>query len=342
MNLKRSRLAHAILAVDVGTAGSATGAREERPSPPADVKVQAVGTSKIVLRWTNTSVPNTRFELEQSLNGAPVTPPRTDLHLLGGINEMAKKPDIRGIEISSLPVDSEHCFRIWSRYGFNDVQSARPRPWACGRTLPHPPLAPLDVRARRRTLQDQKPEVTWSTPDQSEHRRIERYEIERQSPPGPNRPWIAEGTLPGPNGAQSASTQLAFRFVGAVVSRNVTHVYRVCAVNPAGRACSAAAEVAEPDVAQDARSKRDLVDARAPAPSIGKTTAAATAMPKPAAPGAMLAAPAAQSPTTGKRPAAPAASSTKAAVPQQPSAPAPGIANPPRALDVPSALKPRP
>jgi len=105
-----------------------------------------------------------------------------------------------------------------------------------------PPLAPLDLRARMpATLDGAKAQILieWNTPDQSRQRPVDSYTIERQSPPGPARPWLAEAVLPGPKGSQSGSTRLAFQFKSSALDPRQQHAFRVCAVNGSGTTCAA-------------------------------------------------------------------------------------------------------
>ncbi len=107
--------------------------------------------------------------------------------------------------------------------------------------IPNLPLPPLDVKAK--SALGLAPTVSWSAADQSGNRPAEKFEIERQSPPGAGRPWIGEGSVAGPGGAQTASTRLAFKRQTSKVDARTRHAFRVCTVNAAGRACSAPVEL---------------------------------------------------------------------------------------------------
>ncbi len=104
-----------------------------------------------------------------------------------------------------------------------------------------PPRAPLDVAARAPAKLDAELTpilIEWNTPDQSQSRPVDSYTVERQSPPGPGRPWLVEGSLPGPKGAQAGKTRLAFQFKSAPLDPRRPHAFRVCAVNDAGPTCA--------------------------------------------------------------------------------------------------------
>lgn len=121
------------------------------------------------------------------------------------------------------------------------------------------PRAPLDLKARMPAAPDGALTailVEWSTPDQSQLRPVDSYTVERQSPPGPDRPWIAEGSLTGPKGEQSGRARLAFQFKSAPLDPRHKHAFRVCAINGSGSTCAA------PVVA--AVAGKTAADARAP------------------------------------------------------------------------------
>ncbi len=102
---------------------------------------------------------------------------------------------------------------------------------------PSPPLAPLAVRAVGHL--GLNPTVSWSLADQSGNRPADHFEVEHRTPPTQGAPWIVEGTVVGPAGAQTPTTQRSFVLrTAARVDPNPGNEYRVCAVNHGGRTCS--------------------------------------------------------------------------------------------------------
>lgn len=115
--------------------------RPRHPSEPVGISVQVVNASTVILRWT-TKKEEIRFSkyfvLEQTLNGVRVLPPPPGFHFT---KEPAEIPrSIHRIDFSSLAADSEHCFRIYTRWDGENVQSWRATDWACGRTPPNPKM----------------------------------------------------------------------------------------------------------------------------------------------------------------------------------------------------------
>jgi hypothetical protein len=214
----------------------------DRPGTPADVRARALGPTTIDVRFTNTARRDelVRYELELQANGVRASPAEeaarsAGMHRSGTGDGWSQ---FGGTTLRDLIPETEYCFRFWSRLVDGDIRSELPSAWACTRTPPYTPLAPLDFRVEWPAPGALAPRLSWSTPDQSSHRGISRFLIDRQSPPGPNRPWIFELAVPGPAGEQSASTRLAFSVNGARVDPNLKHVYRLCAENDGGRTCA--------------------------------------------------------------------------------------------------------
>lgn len=208
----------------------------DTPGTPIDVKAEVAGPDAIQLSWGVTSRREeyVKFEVEARLNNSPVNVQQPD----GTSGTGAAWLPTAGYTLRRLQPEQHYCFRVWSRYVDNDVRSAQPSEWACADTTAFPPLAPLDLKATY--LPGQRHVIlNWNTPDQSGHRPIQAYEIERQSPPGPNRPTLTEGRVNGPNGAQSVTTRLNFMFESSDIALPGNHAFRVCSVNSGGRVCSA-------------------------------------------------------------------------------------------------------
>jgi hypothetical protein len=222
----------------------------DRPGTPADVRARALGPTTIEVRFTNTARRDelVRYELELQANGVRASPAEeaarsAGMHRSGTGDGWSQ---FGGTTLRDLIPETEYCFRFWSRLVDGDVRSELPSAWACARTPPYPPLAPLDFRVEWPVPGATAPRLSWSTPDQSSHRGISRFLIDRQSPPGPDRPWIFERAVPGPAGEQSASTRLAFSVDGARIDPNIKHVYRLCAENDGGRTCAKPLEAPAP------------------------------------------------------------------------------------------------
>jgi len=215
-------------------ASSAVG--RDRPGTPNNVRVAEVKATSLNFSWNITSRRDeyVKFEVEMTKNGVPVGVAQPDGTSGTGSAWLSRT----GYSIIGLEPEQKYCLRVWSRYIDNDVRSGQPSGWACSETLANPPLAPLDVQATFTTGAN-KAYVAWNTPDQSNHRPIATYVIERQSPPGPNRPTLKEGQVKGPNGAQTTTTKLSFVFASSTVKLPGDHGFRVCSLNNGGRACSA-------------------------------------------------------------------------------------------------------
>jgi hypothetical protein len=169
----------------------------DTPGTPTNVKAEVSGPDSIQLSWVVTSRREeyVKFEVEARLNDAPVNVQQPDGTSGTGDAWLASA----GYTVRRLQPEQHYCFRVWSRYVDNDVRSERPSNWVCADTTAVPPLAPLDFTAtfvpgQRHAI------LRWNTPDQSGHRPVQYYEIERQSPPGANRPTLMEGRIKGPNG----------------------------------------------------------------------------------------------------------------------------------------------
>jgi hypothetical protein len=252
---QRVKYSRALVAGLLMCAGAALA--KDYPPSPIDPKVVALSPTSIdfVLHLPRWCPDSARFEIEETINGVRQsanqetqlsqsysTTTDTNLRYVSGGRDCSAPYDF---PLGGLTPETEYCFRAWTRTIGTGVRSLFASVWACARTPPHPPLAPLDVRAVVVSkLADSPPHISWSTPDQSNHRGIAHFIVERQSPPGANRPWIFEQDVAGPSGAQSASTRLAFAIVGSKVDLGAKHVYRVCSVNDAARICAAPVEIA--------------------------------------------------------------------------------------------------
>lgn len=208
----------------------------DTPGTPNNAKAEVAGPDAVQLSWVVTSRREelVKFEVEARLNDAPVDVQQPDGTSGTGDGWLPHS----GYVVRRLEPEQHYCFRIWSRYVDNDVRSDRPSAWACADTTAVPPLAPLDfiatfIPGQRHAM------LQWNTPDQSGHRPVQFYEIERQSPPGPNRPTLREGRISGPNGDQSVTTRLNFIFKSSDIQLPGRHGFRVCSVNSGGRACTA-------------------------------------------------------------------------------------------------------
>ncbi|GMV60347.1 MAG: hypothetical protein AMXMBFR72_34370 [Betaproteobacteria bacterium] len=215
---------------------------KDRPGTPADVKVSPAGPTAVNLSFTNTAARDelVKFEVEQTTNGVRLAH-SAEAGLssrLGWSGTGDAWGQFHGMVVRDLTPQTEYCFRVWSRVVSSGVRSDQPSAWACTVTPPHPPLAPLDVQARLAGIGDKTPRISWNTPDQSGWRPIDRYVIERQSPPGPNRPWLLDKSVAGPAGVQDVSTRLAFAVEAAPIDTADKHLYRVCAENAGGRTCA--------------------------------------------------------------------------------------------------------
>jgi Fibronectin type III domain len=240
ITLRVTRMARPKLSITLATLvvlGSATTAVEarDRPGTPTDVGARSSGATMVSLSWRNTARrdEHVKFEVEPTKNGAPMHVGQPDGTSGTGSGWLGS----HGYVIRDLEPEARYCLRVWSRYVENDVRSAIPSAWACADTPAYPPLAPLDVQAIV-AAGNKHAVLKWNTPDQSNHRRITSYEIERQSPPGPNRPLLPEGSIAGPDGEQTVRTKLAHSFKSSAIDPTAKHEFRVCAVNSGGRTCA--------------------------------------------------------------------------------------------------------
>lgn len=224
------------------------------PGTPNEVQIKINGPTSLSIQFHNTATGSgecVRFEFSTKVNGQIVNPadnPATPYpgYCVFGTTQYLTRP------LPNLQPETEYCFQIWSRKEGNEIRSEKPSAWACGRTPPFAPLAPLDVKAFMTSVAaSSPPRLSWNAPDQSNHRGITRFMVERQTSPGPNRPWVSEGAVDGPAGNQSASTRLAFAFAASVIDPKVPQIYRVCAENDGGRTCAAPVtlEVKAPELA---------------------------------------------------------------------------------------------
>jgi hypothetical protein len=162
----------------------------------------------MALQWkvTHTIDQHVTYEIDFTKNGAPYAVPNPDgTSGAGSAGDAARNGGVTGDTVINLEPEQHYCFRVWTRFVENRVRSAVPSAWACADTPPHAPFPPNDVKAIIRPGQN-RAFISWSTPDQSNHHPIASFEIDRQSPPGSNRPTILEGHVEGPNGAQATAT----------------------------------------------------------------------------------------------------------------------------------------
>jgi hypothetical protein len=230
------------------TLAATTADARDRPGTPADVRAWATGATTVSVTFTNTASRDelVQFELEMTINGARAAHSHESSlsKTMGWSGTGAAWGQFHGITLQNLTPETQYCFRFWSRVIDTGVQSQAPSGWACTSTPPRAPHAPLDVRAQiSGEVLVNTPRLSWNTPDQSDHRAIDRFIVERQSPPGQNRPWLLEKTVRGPAGEQTTSTQLVFAVPGTPIDRGVRHIYRICAENAGGRTCAKPVEL---------------------------------------------------------------------------------------------------
>ena len=208
----------------------------DRPGTPNEPRAEPSDPTSISIGWHNTARSDelVKYEVEFTRNGTPVSGQQPENNSGKDSGWSANS----GYIVRNLEPESRYCFRVWSRYVDNQVQSERPSAWACTNTPAIPPLAPLDVKVIL-TLDKKQAVVSWNTADQSNHRPVASFEIERQSPPGPNRPTLREANVAGPAGAQAVGTKLAFSVRSSALDPVLAHQFRVCAVNSGGRTCAA-------------------------------------------------------------------------------------------------------
>ncbi len=216
-----------------------------RPLPPLDLAATPETTHGVRLSATNPSEKYyLHFEVEVTVDGVRSTPP--DEREVSQPFKSLAPGEYRVSRIQKLTPETKYCYRMWSRLVKDDVQSAKPSQWACAVTLPFPPLAPLDLSAKLPSDIAKRPRISWGAPDQSGHRRIDRFVVERQTSPVPGRPWLLEGRVPGPSGEQHASTQLEFAFEGARIDTSAKQLYRVRAENRGGHSDWVTVELVPP------------------------------------------------------------------------------------------------
>lgn len=233
--------------------GAVTGIRSH-PGTPNEVQVKPVSPTSVRIQFHNTASSDecVQFEFSTMINDVVVTPGDNPASAFPAFpycthDKYVTRP------LDTLQPETKYCFQVWARRHGDNMRSEQPSAWACGKTPPYPPLAPLDVKAFMTSVAaSSPPRLSWNTPDQSNHRGIVGFTVERQTSPGPNRPWVSEGAVAGPAGNQSSSTRLAFAFTASVIDPKVAQIYRVCAENDGGRTCAApvALEVKAPEVAK--------------------------------------------------------------------------------------------
>ncbi len=277
--------------------GAVTGVRSH-PGTPNEVQVKPVSPASVRIQFHNTASSDEclRFEFSTMMNDVVVAPADNPA------TEFPASPFCTHDKYVTRPLDSlqpetKYCFQVWARRHGDNMRSQQPSAWACATTPPYPPLAPLDVKAFMTSVAaSSPPRLSWNTPDQSNHRGIVRFTVERQTSPGPNRPWVSEGAVNGPAGDQSASARLAFSFTASVIDPKVPQIYRVCAENDGGRTCAApvALEVKAPEIAKGVSLNDPIASATAASNRSGFSSlspqtkasvlAAVTAAPQPARP----------------------------------------------------------
>ncbi len=251
LNERILRTTPATLALLCGLSFACTRAEaEERPGGPISMTATVGDATTIQLAWISSawsaSSSPVKFELEESANGVRAAQPEESaLSAKIGMTDARVGGTAESFKVEGLQPETNYCFRAWSRFASTGMVSENPSNWACAHTPARVPLAPLDVKASLRTRTDPKPRVAWSTGDQSDHRQVLRFVIERQSPPGANRPWLFEQAVAGPAGAQSTASRLSFSIVAAAIDPKIKNVFRVCAENDGGRTCAEPAPVNE-------------------------------------------------------------------------------------------------
>jgi hypothetical protein len=231
---------HALWAALIGAVSLSAAAR---PGTPTNVEAIAVSPTQVEVHLTNTAEDDEEIwiEVEQTTNGVRI-PPHAEAELSVQFNSPSYVLSLqfRDGRVEALP-ETDYCFRAWARDRAG-ILSELPSGWACTRTPPYPPLAPLDVKAELEGHLDETPRVSWSLPDQSGSRGIEAFVVERQSPPGENRPWIHEQIVPrtGEGARAYVNTRLTFDIEGSRIDRALEHVYRICSRNEGGLACATA------------------------------------------------------------------------------------------------------
>jgi len=225
----------------------------DRPGTPNFPSMVAKSPTQLELIWHDTTGdgdcalagaaacdPDVHYEVDFTRDNLPYDP----FHVAQG----GTPPDY----LSALSLDAQgyfrttidqveplhhYCFRVWSRYYYNNVRSQLPSAWACADTAAFPPGQPLGLTASARQGFSQAI-VTWDVPDQSGYRPVDHFDIERQDIRGGGYPIVADGQIPGPNGDQDASTRLAFKYTSSSIGDPSKVQFRVCSVNNGGRTCT--------------------------------------------------------------------------------------------------------
>jgi hypothetical protein len=235
----QSSKAFAVLLIAMVLVPSVTFGRD-RPGTPKSVQVTVISSTSIMVQAENTCdlTPGTftgnteRCIFETDIKKDGLLPTADEKKAIDNQLGAGVVGGFGQHQVSNLTPGTTYCFRFWARRIDDGMRSAVPSAWVCGVTPLNAPLAPLDVRVRVSSLEsNQPPRISWSTPDQSGFRSITRFTVERQSPPGANRPWIPEGQIAGPNGRPTNQT---FTVTGSMVNLHAQHAYRVCAENSSG------------------------------------------------------------------------------------------------------------
>lgn len=274
----------------------------DRPGTPTDLATKPNGPTSLILQFTNTAAGGERviFEVEMTRNGNRVDPDR-ERALSSRFPATKLRGNVLSARVDGLTPGDEYCFRVWSRrmlgvhtiFESSNIRSEHPSAWHCAKTLPNPPLAPLNVAVRAGpTLTTKAPRVSWRAPDQSNWRGIDEYTIVRRDLSDPKAPWTLDVRVGGPRAPRN---RVDYDEAASVPPRDGRYAYRVCSVNAGGTTCSKDVEVAlsvNPPVAgahanaakaselatKAARASTPLVDAATPTT---KHARAATTAPKP-------------------------------------------------------------
>jgi hypothetical protein len=220
--------------VAIPAALAALPAAADPPGSPVDLQVYQRSDRFIALTWRNTHDPqrSVAYLIDETVDGVPKA--RRYIGMSGTRGTGPYDGETSG-SVDDLVPETDYCFRLWVR-SQGGTFSAAPTNWACARTMPSAPLAPLNVRAHRQRTLDAVSSpaiVEWSTPDQSAHRPVARYEIERKSLPAAKVAWVVEQSQ-----AQAGATPAAFRVKSSALPATGEHAFRVCAINERARTCS--------------------------------------------------------------------------------------------------------
>jgi hypothetical protein len=211
----------------------------DRPGTPTNVSMRATSPTTLEMSWHDTENHGeyVRYEFDYTKNGQAFAGPQP-----WGLWGAA--PGLTTYTADLLEPEQRYCFQVWTRNTETDVRSQLPSGWACADTPPYSPAAPLVFDAFVRPKQHNAV-LSWKTPEQSGHRPVQRFDVERRSTRSSDGPIVAEGQVAGPNGDRSATATLAFTFVSSALEFPTTEQFRVCSVNNGGRSCTAFATVYE-------------------------------------------------------------------------------------------------